>query len=257
MLLGNGTRDSRNPIKLIAQFPGNERGNFGMAGENRNFRAGEAAVSGQSSKAGRPSGYRHPYAWVMPQVAGGLKAFKEANGLATATLTLVSGRNVAGTSDGVAAVSGTAQLVVSGAGSADGVATASGNILAALAAAGTSDGAATASGAVNALGWVAGTSDGVATASIVSYATGQLIGSIAPAVELEASIFSTYLLDSEDVETGMTLREALRIVLSASGGKVAISGDTVTIRDVNDTKDRITATTDTNGQRTAVTLDAD
>jgi len=32
-----------------------------------------------------------------------------------------------------------------------------------------------------------------------------------------------------------------------------VSGDTVTIRDVNDTTDRIVATTDVAGQRTAIT----
>jgi hypothetical protein len=94
-------------------------------------------------------------------------------------------------------------------------------------------------------------------AALIGDATGELVGSIAPAVDLEASSFSTYLLDTELVETGLTVRETLRIAISALGGKVAISGNTVTFRDVNDTVDRITATTDSNGQRTAVTLDAD
>jgi hypothetical protein len=65
------------------------------------------------------------------------------------------------------------------------------------------------------------------------------------------------MLDRTDaVETGYTPRQALRILLAAEGGKVAISGGTVTIRNVTDAKDRITATTDASGQRTAVTLDA-
>lgn len=64
------------------------------------------------------------------------------------------------------------------------------------------------------------------------------------------------LLDRIDaVETGWTLRKIFRLVGASLAGKLSIIGNTVTIRDVTDTKDRITATTDINGQRTAITLD--
>jgi hypothetical protein len=65
------------------------------------------------------------------------------------------------------------------------------------------------------------------------------------------------ILDAVDgVETGVTVREALRIVLSALAGKISGAGtNTISIRDVNDTKDRIVATVDSSGNRTAVTLD--
>lgn len=56
--------------------------------------------------------------------------------------------------------------------------------------------------------------------------------------------------------TERTVRETLRIVLSACGGKGAgLGGTTATYRDTNDTKDRITATVDADGNRSAVTLD--
>lgn len=70
------------------------------------------------------------------------------------------------------------------------------------------------------------------------------IGQLADAAILDAS---------NGVETGVTLRQALRLILAASAGKLSISGNTVTIRNVIDTADRIVATTDDNGQRTAVT----
>ena len=64
------------------------------------------------------------------------------------------------------------------------------------------------------------------------------------------------VLESE-IEPGMTLRQALRIVTAAMAGKVSgAAGTTVTIRDVNDTTNRIVATVDANGNRSAVTLDA-
>lgn len=66
------------------------------------------------------------------------------------------------------------------------------------------------------------------------------------------------LLDrTAGVETGFTLRQALRLILSACAAKLSgAGGATITLRDVNDAKDRITATVDAHGNRLAVTLDA-
>jgi hypothetical protein len=90
----------------------------------------------------------------------------------------------------------------------------------------------------------------------VRYATGSLAGSIAPAITLEASNFSSYLLDEEDVESGLTLRQALRLVTAAMAGKISgASGSTITIRDYTDSKDRIVASVDADGNRTAITYD--
>ena len=65
------------------------------------------------------------------------------------------------------------------------------------------------------------------------------------------------LLDrAAGVETGHTLRQSLRLMLAALVGKLSgAATTTVTIRDVNDTKNRITATVDSDGNRTAVTED--
>ena len=66
------------------------------------------------------------------------------------------------------------------------------------------------------------------------------------------------LLDSADgVETGLTPRGALRLIAAALAGKVSgAGGSTVTIRNVGDTKNRIQATVDSDGNRSAVTTDA-
>lgn len=65
------------------------------------------------------------------------------------------------------------------------------------------------------------------------------------------------LLDRANaIETGITLRQAERVILSATAGKSdGFPGNPVHYRDTSDTKDRITATTDADGNRTAVTLD--
>lgn len=259
-LLQNGFRDASSCVRIFGAtasnnaYPSALHGNTDKIALKRNLTAGEGI---SSDLAGVPSGYRNKYTWVMPQKAGGLKSFRESQGSATATLSLAAGKNAEGSAAGVASATATGQLVVSGAGSAAGVATVSGNVQAALGAAGSAAGAATASGSITAKGFITGASAGVATASAIRYATGQLVGSIAPAVNLEAASFSTYLLDEEDVESGLTLRQALRLIAAATAGKVSGAGtSTITIRNAYaDGADRIIATVDSSGNRTAITYD--
>lgn len=72
-----------------------------------------------------------------------------------------------------------------------------------------------------------------------------------------ASANAAGLLDlAAGVETGLTLRQALRGVVAALFGKVS-GGATTTVafRDQADTKDRISATVDAEGNRSAITKD--
>jgi hypothetical protein len=56
---------------------------------------------------------------------------------------------------------------------------------------------------------------------------------------------------------GFNLEEAMKICLSALGAKVSGAGTTtITFRAADDSKDRITATVDTDGNRSSITLDA-
>ncbi len=65
------------------------------------------------------------------------------------------------------------------------------------------------------------------------------------------------LLDRADaIETAWTVRKVLRIMAAAMGGKASgAATNSPVYRNITDTKARITATTDVNGNRTAVTLD--
>lgn len=65
------------------------------------------------------------------------------------------------------------------------------------------------------------------------------------------------LLDlSNGIETSITPRQAIRLILAAAAGKISgAATTTVTIRNVGDSKDRITATVDSAGNRSAVTTD--
>jgi len=65
------------------------------------------------------------------------------------------------------------------------------------------------------------------------------------------------LLDlSNGIETSITPRQAMRLILAAAAGKLSgAATTTIAIRNVGDTKDRITATVDSSGNRSAVTTD--
>lgn|SRR5262245_5311793 len=69
---------------------------------------------------------------------------------------------------------------------------------------------------------------------------------------------ATQLLDvAAGVETNRTVRQSLRLMLAALAGKASgMATTTAVFRDTNDSKDRITATVDADGNRSAVTLDA-
>lgn len=60
---------------------------------------------------------------------------------------------------------------------------------------------------------------------------------------------------SKETENGETFIETTRVIRSATAGKSSVSGTNYTFRDAADTKDRITSTVDSNGQRTSVTTD--
>jgi hypothetical protein len=62
---------------------------------------------------------------------------------------------------------------------------------------------------------------------------------------------------AKEVETGYSAEELLRLIAATLAGKISGAETTeVSIRDVNDTKDRVVATVDSDGNRTAVALDA-
>lgn len=84
----------------------------------------------------------------------------------------------------------------------------------------------------------------------------EAFGAVNP-VESEPNALADAILDrAAGVETGRTLRQSLRLMLASLAGKLSgAATTTVTIRDTNDTKDRILATVDSNGNRTATTYD--
>jgi hypothetical protein len=253
----NGFRDGMRTVRFTGAAVSNNAYPYSLHANWGKFNRNAFTAEGWASKSGFPSGHLHPSSWVLPQKPGGLSAHNNAVGVAVFTASIAAGRNVAGAFTGAATFTGTGQLVVSGVGSFAGVAAFSGNVTAALNATGTFAGAASFSGTVLAKGNINGAFAGVASFVAIRYATGSMSGSFAPAVTLEAQGFSQYLMDQEDIETGLTFREALRLIAAATAGTLSGGGSsTVTIKSaVDDTKDRIVATVDSQGNRTAIVYD--
>lgn len=126
--------------------------------------------------------------------------------------------------------------------------------------------------ASNAIGAAAIASDAITAAKIASdainaskIAASALSSSKFAAGAIDANALATdaaqeiadAILDrAAGVETGYTLRQAMRLILAALAGKLSgAGGSTVTIRDVTDTKSRIIATVDVDGNRSALTID--
>ena len=69
--------------------------------------------------------------------------------------------------------------------------------------------------------------------------------------------FANELLNvGNGIETGYTVKQSLRLMLAAMCGISSFATPTRIYRDVNNTVNRIVATTDIAGQRLTVTLDA-
>jgi hypothetical protein len=102
-----------------------------------------------------------------------------------------------------------------------------------------------------------GAATGVGAASTDILASARLTASLSIGSRPSAVDIAGEVLDVQELEVGLSLREALRIMAAALAGKVSgAGGSTVTIRAAEtDHKARITATVDANGNRTAVTID--
>lgn len=207
--------------------------------------------------AAKPQGYYPPGAWNLPTEAGGLSVHNLITGDGEITGNLAGGKNASALLDGLGTIVGTGQLVVSGSATITASGDLAGNVVAALAASAALSASGDLTGTSIATGYMSVVLSGTATLEGIRYAVGFMSANIAPATQLEAAEFSTYVLDQEDVETGLTVRNALRLIAAATAGELSgAAGTTITIRNaVADDKDRIVATVTSEGNRTAITYD--
>lgn len=117
---------------------------------------------------------------------------------------------------------------------------------------------------VGAVGSVAGDVGGDVVGSVGSVDTGGIASSSfaagaidAAALAADASTEIVTAILAATIETGLTLKNCLRVLAAAAAGKLSgASTTTIVIRNAAaDDKDRITATVDSSGNRSAITLD--
>lgn len=260
-LIGNYSVLSKNPGRSFgggAIGLGMNRGDFNKSSPARAMYFNTAC----QPKSGIPDGYRPPYCWVLPIKAGALSARKNITGAGELTLgSLAGGVNGAAVIAGTGDLTGTAQLIISMAASIAGTGTISGAQLQAfLQLAAALSGSGTVSGALlSAIGHLNALLDGDGDATATIKALGTLAASINVTGDVltSANVASAILDEPAGVETGLTVREALRLIAAATAGKISgAAGTTITIRNaIADGKDRIIATVDSDGNRTAITYD--
>jgi hypothetical protein len=208
------------------------------------------------------TGYGPGTAFMMPMTGGEL-GIRRVEGVATVTGTGLSAMIAAlDAIAGVATVTGSANAIglIQIAGTSDGVASVTAFTLVASSMSGTIAGIATVDANLGAVIPCEASSAGLASSSVNLKGTGRLGGDI--------TIGGTGYLSNDDVErlaaavieseieTSFNLKEAFRLVLSATAGKLSgAAGTTITIRNVVDDKNRIVATVDSNGNRTSLTYD--
>lgn len=236
---------------------GLDRPNFNKSGPARN------RFQSTDPKSSVPSGYKPGLALVIAQKTGGMAASTTIAGDAAFSGAGALGRNAESLIAGAGEISNAALALVLSA-----VAGLSGSGAVSAAIAGRLDAAAALAGSGDvdaALGAIAGCLASIAGAGTVSAALPEAVGSLSADIVVTGTALSTAnvaaaILDAVNaIETGVTLRQATRLILAAAAGKVSgAAGTTVTIRNaVADDTDRIVATVDSNGNRTAITTDLD
>lgn len=225
----------------------------------RNFtiqdRSGQAFTS-LNQYAARPFGYTPQGAFELASKASGISSTNKITVTTSQTFAGAGGRNATFNGVATATMSALGKLVVSGVTSIVTRGTMSANAYAALAAASTISVTGTfAQTSLLAKGWANASLAQSTSVVAVRYATGTLAADILPYTELSPQNLATAVWD-ESLETNYSAKELMRLVTSALAGKISgAETTTVTIRDINDGKNRITATVDGSGNRTTITLD--
>lgn len=259
-LIGNYSVLSKNPGRDIgggAIGLGNNRGDFNKSSQAR----GAFSNAAWQPKSGIPDGYRPPYCWVIPIKAGALSARKNISGEGDLTITsLAGGLNGVAVIAGAGTLSGTGQLIISMQAALSGSGTISGAALQAfLQLAAALSGSSTVAAQLTAIGHLAAVLTGLGA----STATINALGTLAAEINVTGDLLTTAnvgaaVLDAVNgVETDLTVRQALRLIVAATAGKISgAATTTITIRNaVVDDKDRIIATVDGDGNRSAITYD--
>lgn len=253
-LIGNYTLLNRTSIRTFAGTATSMTAfNYSPPASLRN------RLSKYGKTSGTPYGYLAPVSWVLPNVGGAMSSFNPAilnlaklnadakmglNMIASASLVITKTNAQA---DQIIAIVGSASLSI-----AVSNAQLSAGVQASASSAMTITGNLSLGGIIPVFASASCALSPNVNISALAFMTAQAGG----ATPLSPEGLSAELLDNQDIETGYSLREALRLVLSSVAGKVSgAETTTITFRNIVDDKNRIVATVDANGNRTSITYD--
>lgn len=257
MLLGNYSVFHKSPGRFLAgQSVSNLHAALSKPGmvKNRYLSDQGRTFDLLSSK---PEGYTPGSgAWVIARTAGGMSSFVNCRATFSIAGNGASGFNIDGPVNAVFAFNSTGQLIASATGSSSMVFAFNGTVIATLGVPGSISFAVTANATPTAIGWMVGPTQATFTFSAVSYAVGNMIGAWVASTGLTPQSLAEAVWGTQ-IEGTYTALEVNRIIAAALAGKVSGSGTNAPVfRSLTDTKDRITATTDVDGNRLSITLDA-
>lgn len=205
-----------------------------------------------------PEGYAPGTAHIIPRSSGGIASHTQISGMSSIDATLwevkltVAALSGSGTiTEAALSLLSPATADLTGVGSISADLQSVSNMIAALTGSGTISDA-----NLSAIVPMSADLSGSASLSVELKGYGSLSADILPFSTLSPEGLAASLMDNNDIETGYSLREALKLILASVAGKLSGAGTaTITIRNVPDDKDRIVATVDSNGNRTSVTYD--
>jgi hypothetical protein len=253
-LIGNGSVLLKSPAYLSS-------GIGSQCGHAANFHSSGRAKNRRwmfNTKSSFPDGYPVPYALKIATKEGGIASQTDISGVGTLTGTAISARISTASLSGSGSITNAAlgQIVqasatLAGTGS---ISNADLQAISTLSASLTGSGSITTAN-LKSLVPLAATLAGSGSISANLKGTGRLNADIVPYTELSPEALANSV-SAIEIETGYDLKEVLRLISAALSGKLSGGGtSTVTIRDINDTVDRIVATVDASGNRTDVTKD--
>jgi hypothetical protein len=210
-----------------------------------------------SSKQAEPDGYKIGEAIFPALKTGGISSFTRIEGAGDLTASAISARLSEAALSGSSDVTGDLSVISPMAAALSGTGDLAASIQAVSSLAAALSGSGSLSADLSALipleAILSGTGSVANTTNLTGL--GSLVADLTPFTELSPESLAQAVSNLE-IETGYDLKEILRLVSAALAGKLSGGGtSTVTIRDINDTVNRIVATVDANGNRTDVTKD--
>ena len=227
-------------------------GNFDKTGAHRNFRSGDHSIQYVTEKSGFPNGYRHPAAWLQPQIGGAMCSRDEA--YITLTASAIGAEGVNMTASAVITVDAAAigGLIAGGVATATISIGATADISAVIS--GTAEATISLGGdaTIGAIGWLVADSTITLDGTVVPYAIGHMTATTEDQGLSVAGI--TNAVWAKAIEAGFTAEELLRLLAAHAAGDVAQLDTNPEFSSLDGSKVRIAGTL-TASTRTITTRD--